>query len=61
MDYQPIFDQCQAKTKPLYRVDSAVVTDGFIHWFELTANFSDRYIEIPSNETTSGHAEIIEF
>ena len=33
---------------------------GFANWVYDNANFEEKYIEIPSNETLSGHAEILE-
>ncbi|MEE8432390.1 MAG: hypothetical protein V3S16_14170 [Candidatus Desulfatibia sp.] len=30
-------------------------------WLDDKGNFDEGYIEIPSNETLSGHAEILEF
>jgi len=35
-------------------------TDGFCSWVDSKANFSEGYIEIPSYQTLSGHAEILE-
>ena len=35
-------------------------SQGFYNWIYQSGDFIDRYIEIPSNETQSGNAEILD-
>jgi len=62
-------DYSLTETKKLMKLHNSLVKDmyksesvyAFLRWFEACKNEDEHYIEIPSNQCKSGHAEILDF
>ena len=52
-----LFDLHSIKVKENYKTTFSLFTD----WVRMNANENENYLEIPSNETISGHAEILDW
>ena len=57
--YNNLLEQHNLKVKDAYKVEEHQI-GRFCVWVDDKANFEEGYIEIPSNETLSGHAEILD-
>lgn len=57
--YTRLLEQHNSLVKEDYKVEGYHI-NRFCAWVDNNANFNEGYIEIPGNETLSGHAEILE-
>ena len=58
MTLKRLQEQHNRLTKESYHVDSLAI---FENWLLSEESFTDNYVEISSNETISGHAEILDW